>query len=211
MAELWPGGPVTLPHELSIDGHRLVIPEIDTPRLLFWLASGQWWGLIPEALDPGQALPLMLRFHDEHDVFDYEHLWDVATLLLGRMSGLSTLDGKVDGYWPARRLAATALHDWALYAAWCASHGQDPVGGQLHQVITRIYAWMRERAGPQRLERVEQDIFAAPPHVAVATADMPVPRHIRDQEAALALAALREVVPGGGERFEQEWTPATRS
>jgi hypothetical protein len=208
--ELWPGGPLVLPHEFWVDEHRLVLPETKPATLLGWLAGGAWWELIPLSLDPNQALPLNLRFHDPDDDYDYEHWWEIATTLLGRLSGLSTLDGSTDGYWPARRLASTALHDWPFYAAWCAEHGRAPLRGQLYEIMGQIYGWMRFRAGPGGVEKLDAQVFAPPPYKPVA-ANEAVPRQIRDQEAALALAALREQLPGDAETFAPEWTPSAAS
>ncbi len=203
MSELWPGGPVVLPHEFWIDEHRLVLPEIPVTDLLGWLAGRMWWELIPGRLDPAQAMPIVLRHLDEDDDFDLEALHDPATVILGRMSGLATIDGTQDGWWPAHRLAVTALTDWPMYSGWCAAHGTNPLGGPLHQVMGAIYGWLGDRAGPDGADKLAQQIFGPPPHQAVAEAALP--RAIRDQEAALAMAALREQLPG--EVIEGEWTP----
>lgn len=208
--ELWPGGPLVLPHEFWVDEHRLVLPEIKPHTLLSWLASGAWWELTPLSLDANQALPLNLRFHDPDDDYDYEHWWEIATTLLGRLSGLSTLDGSTDGYWPARRLASTALHDWPFYAAWCAEHGRAPLRGHLYEIMGQIYGWMRFRHGPGGIDKLDAQVFAPPPYKPITVTDA-VPRQIRDQEAALALAALGEQMPGGGEAFAPEWTPSAAS
>lgn len=207
MAELWPGGPLTLPHEFNVDDLALTIPEIPTGTLLGLLATGAWWELYPGSADPYAMLPLAVRFHDDEDPYDYEHMHDIATTLLGRLSGMASIDGATDGYWPARRLAATALHDWPLYAAWCAAHGRDPVGGSLYAVVGAIYGWMIDRAGPANQEKLDNRVFGPSPAVALQ-GDAPVPKRMRDEEAALALASLRETLPG--EDVIAEWSgPAT--
>lgn len=208
MAELWPGGPLTLPHELWIDGHRVVVPELDNATLLHWLAMGAWWELVPNVLDYQQFLPLMSRWVNDDDDYDFEHMWDVATTILGRLTGLASLDGGTDGYWPGRRLAATALQDWPMYCAWCAQHGVDPLGGRFYEVMGGVYAWTRDRAASQPTpgeDKLNQQLFGPPPYVAVKADTASIPRHVRDQEAAMALAALREQLPGEdlGERTER--------
>lgn len=200
MAELWLGGPLVLPHTFTLDGHELTLSEVPTPTLLGWLASGNWSRLFPGLVSAEQMLPFTLRFRDDDDVFDYDHLYYVATVLFGRLTGMASLDGLTDGWWPGQRLAATALHNWPIYSAWCAAHGHGPFDGALHQSISSIYAWLRERATPEGWDRLDQTIFAPPPHLATLS-EAAVPRAIRDAEASAALAALREA---GGE-VVAEW------
>jgi hypothetical protein len=99
-------------------------------------------------------------------------------------------------------MASTALADWASYSAWCATHGSDPLDGPLHRVMGAIYGWLIERAGYDGRSKLDQQIFGPPPYVPVNQAA--VPRQLRDAEAAMALAALREA--GAGEVMA-EWTP----
>lgn len=194
MAELWPGGPIELPHDITLDGVLITVPEVPSTTLLSWLSIGAWWSLVPAALDPEELMPFLLRFQDEEDEFDYEHLWDVGVVLFGRLAGMGRDGGP--GWWPARRLAATAVTHWPQYTAWCAAHGTDPVDGPLWQIMGRVYAWLRERAGPQQVDRLDHQIWEPPPFEASAV----VPQHVRDEEARMALAALGEV--GGGEVAE---------
>jgi hypothetical protein len=202
VAELWPHGPLTLPHEIRIDGHSVLIPEVPTATLLGIIARGCWWEFFPVFADPATMEPVLWRFYDDDDPFEFEHLWTIATILLGRLSGMATIDGSTDGWWPARRMAATALGDWASYAAWCATHGCDPLDGPLYRVVGAIYGWLIDRAGYEGRSKLDQQIFGPPPHVPINQAA--VPRHLRDAEAAMALAALREA--GAGDMVA-EWTP----
>lgn len=213
MAELWRNGPLILPHEFTVDGQDFILPQIETATLLGWLGHGAWWELFPGSIDSETLLPITLRFRSPYDDFDYEHLHDVATVLFGRLSGMATLDGGGDGWWPGQRLAATALLDWPSYSAWCADRGHYPLRGDLFDVMGRVYAWTRAtRATPmdrevfQAREKLDQRLFAPPPHVSVA-AEAALPRSVRDAEAALALASLRDTLPG--EVIEGEFTPVT--
>lgn len=196
MAELWFGGPLELPHDFTIDGLTYSLPEIPTHQLLEWLASGAWGELFPRAVPMEQLTPLLLRMRDDNDVIDYEHLHDVASTLFGRLTGLAAIDGSGgDGFWPGRRIAATALTQWAQYAAWCAAHGTRPLDGPLHQVVTAMYGWLRDRAGIEGAEELDRTIFAPPPFSRALPDDV-LPRAIRDAEAAAALASLGEALPG---------------
>lgn len=195
MAELWPGGPVVLPHDFTLDDQPLTIDEVPPTTLLGWLAYGQWWALFPQSVSTGLEA-FNVRFHDLDDVFDYEHLHDVATVLFGRMTGMAALTEGTDGWWPAQRIACTALSDWPRYAAWCATHGQQPAGGQLYEIVARMYAWLRDRAGSgEGLVHLDQQVYAPPPHAAALPEDE-VPDWLRAEEAASALATLTERLPG---------------
>lgn len=206
MAELWPGGPVELPHEFTLDDHVLTIPQIDTPTLFGWLANGAWWQILPESVDTVRLMPFSLRFISDHDEFDYEHLWEPATAIFAALAGTRPRDGVGTGWWPAVRLAASASVNWLVYTGWCAAHGTRPLEGPLWQVIGGIYGWLRDgRAGnPDELAKLDQAIWAPPPVTSAAPTEE-LPRHVRDEEAAFALAALHESLPG--EIRETEWTP----
>ena len=208
MAELWPGGPLELPHEITIDGHRLVIPEISTSQQLSWLARGAWWEILPAAVELEQVIPLAIRLENQDDYgFDFEHFWEPATLIFAGLAGTIPRDGVGTGWWPAIRLASTALVQWPLYVAWCASHGTGPLDGPLWRVIANVYAWLRDGRDAQDLAKLEQQIWAPPP-IRTATDPAELPRHVRDEEASLALAALGEAMSGG--EGMTEWTPAAQ-
>lgn len=206
MAELWPGGPVELPHTITVDDVELTLPEMPTLRLLHLLAARAWWELLPNAVKPSESAPLFLRLFDDDDELDFEHLWEPAIIVLGRLAGTGLRTDGGTGWWPAVRLAGQAIADWPLFNAWCAGHGMDPSTAPLWRVIGAIYAWLRSLFPSQDLSKLDQEIWAPPPFVAnAATVTQELPRHVRDEEAALALAALRETLPG--EQVEAEWTP----
>lgn len=203
MAELWPGGPIELPHQITIDGIELTLPAIPTPELLYLVATQSWWQLLPNAVDPEQAVPLMERIHDAGDHFDFEHLWDPAILVLGRAAGIAPRKASsAAAWWAAVRVAGNALGEWPLFSAWCARHDVDITGGPLWKVVAAAYAWLRDQVAPQDLAKLEQQIWAPPPF-APAAAPEELPEHVRAEEAALALAALRESLPG--EQQIGEW------
>lgn len=206
MAELWAGGPIELPHTFTIDDVPLEIPQIPTATLLGWLARGTWMRLIPEAIEPMSMLPLLMRFADDRDVFDFEHLWDPAVTLLGRLAGMHSPDGSGTGWWPAVRLAATATAHWPVYTAWCAGRGTGPLDGPLWRVVGSIYGWLRSsrEGSEQELAKLDQQIWT-PPVIQHATEPEQLPRHVREEEAKLALAALNETMPG--EDRVTEWRP----
>lgn len=208
MAELWPGGPVELPHRLTIDGQDVLVPEVPTGTLLHWLAARQWWNLLPNGLAPEEATLLMRRCDDEDDPFDFEQLWEPGTRLFGRLAGTAPFEGAGTGFWPGARLASTVIVQWPLFAAWCRTHGHVPLDGPLWQTIASAYAWLRETTMPERLAQLEQQIWSPPP-VAVAVEPQELPRHVREEEAALALKALHEAAAGGA--ATREWTPAPQS
>lgn len=203
MAELWPQGPLTLPHEFTLNGQPMIIPHIPTPTLLGWLRGGQWWQLFPYTIPDSDLTAISLRLLDDDDDLDWYHFHHVGTLLLGGLSGMALADGTSDGYWPARRLAATALNMWPVYSAWCATHGLSPVDRPLYEVMGSIYAWLRSTEGPDEVITLEQKIWEPPPYLA-AVAPEALPQHVRDAEAAAALATLGEMLPG--EQVDHEWT-----
>lgn len=73
MAELWPGGPIHLPHTFVLDGDSFTVPVLDTGTLFGCLAYGAWWELVPNALTDDEKLVLAERLHDA-DPLEMEHL-----------------------------------------------------------------------------------------------------------------------------------------
>lgn len=211
MAELWPGGPVELPHEFTFDGLALVLPEIPVQQLLFWLGTGSWWELIPQSVPFEQILPLIVRLLDPDDEgFDWEQLWEPAITVFAALAGTRPREGVGLGWWAAVRLASTAVAQWPLFTAWCAGRGTDPLEGPLWLVMGRIYAWLRDGRDERAMARLEQEIWAPPPVVKTAVPTAELPQHVRDEEAALALKALGEAIPGMEEGVA-EWRPADTS
>lgn len=194
--ELWPDGPLVLPHEFTVDGHPLTVPHIEIHTLVGWLAYGHWWELYPGTIPGDEMMPLTLRWYDDDDPFDYEHLHHVAATLLGRLAGLSGMPGAGDGFWSGQRIAVTALLEWPRYVAWCAAHGRGALDGQLYEVIGAMYAWLCDRCGGgEAIEQLDAQIFAPPPYVTSASPEV-LPQWVRDEEARAALATLTERLPG---------------
>jgi hypothetical protein len=207
VAELWPGGPIELPHDFLIDDEAMTLPATPVPKLLHWLGTGNWAALFPLSVDPHAVEPVLRRFVDHDGDLDYEHLYDAATLLWGHLAGTASADGSQGGWWPAMRLAATALHSWPAYCAWCAAHGTDPLGGPLWRVVTSIYGWLQSNVPDGRgAADLERDIWAPPPEPRGPAAAAAVPSAaVREQEAAMALASLGQLMPG--EDPDAEWAP----
>lgn len=195
MAELWPGGPVELPLILRLDGEDLTIPAVPTPQLLHMLATRSWWQLVPNHLPMGQLAHVARRLHDNDDPLDMEDLWHPTVEIMTRLAGLMDQHGTINP-WPGTRLAASAVVQWPLFIAWCATHGLDPAAAPLWRVMGGIYAWLRESMSGRDLAKLEQDIWAPPPYVASGP-DTELPQHVRDADATLALAALREAQRAG--------------
>lgn len=196
MAELWPGGPITLPHTLTHDGIELTIPEFPVTDLLYWLSTGQWWCLYPNGItDRAAAEPLNERLNDPDDEFDMIHLHVVGTVLFGRLAGTAPPSGS--GWWPAVRLATSALRHWPLFHAWCVGHALDPLSSSLMTVISAAYAWLRETVPDDKIGKFENDLWAAPATASAPAAEPEeLPEHIRAQEAQMMLAAMNESLPG---------------
>lgn len=195
MAELWPGGPITLPHIFTHDGVELVVPQLPLNELLYWLSSGQWWQLYPNSVDANTMIPLRHRLFDANDPFDLIHLHNVATTLFGRLSGLAPSTGT--GWWPAVRLANLALAQWPLFHAWCVSHHITPLEGTLMSTMGAAYAWIRDGLAPEQLSKLEQELWATPAREsAPSVPSEELPEHIRQDEAGAFLAAMGESFPG---------------
>jgi len=206
VAELWPGGPITLPHKITHDGVELTIPVLAVTDLLYWLSTGQWWRLYPDAVDDEALQPLHKRITDPHDPLDLIHMADVARTLFGRLASTTPKHGT--GWWPAVRLAFHALDQWPLFNAWCVEHQIDPLSRDLGHAIGAAYAWRRSGLLPEHLAEFEKDLWSVPAlaarpakSTASHTAPTPaaaeeIPEHIREQEAGAFLAALGERMPG---------------
>ena len=215
MAELWPGGPLTLPHRFTHDGTELEIPALPVNELLYWLSSGQWWQLYPNAVSDEQLMPLRARLFDPADDLDLVHLHAVSIKLFGRLAGVTSSKGS--GWWPAVRLAHLALSQWPLFNAWCVQRGVSPLQDTLMTAIGASYAWLRDGLPPESVAKLEQELWSAPPAATprtrtavpgtpaagaaatprtVPVAPDEVPEHIRQEEAGAFLAALGEAMPG---------------
>lgn len=195
MAELWPGGPLTLPHTFTHDGVELTMPELPTNDLLYWLGTGQWWRLYPNAIGAQAVEPLRAKLFAPEDPFDLIHLHDVGTRLFGRLAGMAPPDGT--GWWPSVRLANVAISQWPLYNAWCTGHGIAPLSGSLMTAVSASYAWMRDGLSPEQLAKFEQLLWETPVRAAAPNAEPDeLPEHIRQDEAGAFLAAMGESLPG---------------
>lgn len=195
MAELWPGGPLTLPHTFTHDGVEVTVPELPTTTLLHWLGTGQWWQLYPNSVDAEQTEPLRDRLFDPEDPLDLVHLHDVAIRLFGKLSGMAPPDGT--GWWPSVRLANAALAQWSLFHSWCVAHAVDPLNGSLMTTVTAAYAWMRDGLNRDQLAKFEHMLWEIPAIAAAPTAEAAeIPEHVRQEEAGAFLAAMGESLPG---------------
>lgn len=196
MAELWPGGPLTLPHTIVHDGVELTVPELPVTDLLYWLGSGQWWQLYPNALPAEDTDPLRQRLFDPDDPFDLVHMHDVATRLFGRLSGMAPPDGS--GWWPAVRLANVAITQWPVFNAWCTGRGVAPLVDSLMTAVSAAYAWLRDGLNAEQLSKFELLLWETPARAMPPAAATPeeLPEHLRQEEATAFLAALGESLPG---------------
>lgn len=210
MAELWPEGPIVLPHTITHDGVELTIPDLPTTKLLYWLATGQWWQLYPGAVDQAEFKVLYERLFDPDDELDLGHISIVSKRLFGRLAGMAYHSG--DGWWPSVRLAADALSRWPLFASWCAVRTIKPLDATLWEAVMMMYGWVRDGLLPQELAKLEQELWSVP-QGAVGKAAGPessgdaeakylpedqLPDHVRDEEASAFLSMFSEQVPGGG-------------
>lgn len=195
MGELWPGGPLTLPHTFTHDGVEVTVPELPTPTLLHWLGTGQWWQLYPNAVDPDQTEPLRQRLFDPTDQLDLVHLHDVAIRLFGKLTGMAPPDGT--GWWPAVRLANATLAQWPLFHSWCVGHSVDPLHSSLMTTVTAAYAWLRDGLNRDQLAKFEHMLWEIPTIAAAPNAEpTEIPEHVRQEEAGAFLAAMGENLPG---------------
>lgn len=195
MAELWPGGPITLPHRFTHDGVPLEIPELPLHDLLYWLSSAQWWRVYPNSVPEPMLQPLKERLFDPDDPLDMIHLHDVATTLFGRLSGMAPADGT--GWWPSVRLANLALGQWPLFHSWCLRNGIRPLAENLMTAVTAAYAWVRDGLTPEQVAKFEQDLWSTPTRVAAPkTEPEALPEHLRREEAGAFLAAMGQALPG---------------
>ncbi|KGI79380.1 hypothetical protein IL38_24090 [Actinopolyspora erythraea] len=202
MAELWPGGPISLPHQVTLDGVSCTIPELDTATVVGVLARGAWWEIVPNALPDDERTEIARRLDDDHDPLEFEHLWLVATTVLARLSG-ATAHGGSHGWHSAQRIAATMAASWIDYVSWCATKGFTPLSGPVWQTIGSGLACLRESQQEETdLTQLEAKLFAPGPQPSS------VPRHTPEEEARAALAALDETLPGedpGGVTLDGGW------
>jgi hypothetical protein len=195
VAELWPGGPLTLPHIIVHDGVEMLVPDLPVSDLFHWLSTAQWWRLYPHAVDADVMEPLRVRLFDEDDPLDLVHLHDVATRLFGRLAGMAS--GSGTGWWASVRLANAAINQWPLFNAWCTGHNVRPLDGTLMTAVAAAYAWMRDGLYGEQMAKFEQALWETPViSSAPVTEPEELPEHLRQEEASAFLVAMGEALPG---------------
>lgn len=201
--EWWPGGPVTLPASVAIGGARYQVAEQPAMALLRLLAAGQWPSLVPGGLVPADRLRVARRLYDPDDPLDLPHLWQAATILGGRLAGVSVDEGHDPGagWWPATRLAALATEHWLSFDGWAAVHGVDLLRSPVSRVIAVAWQFAVEHRPTEGsgknatqipVESLRERIWTPP-----TRHRKQVMRFTAAQERDTALAAIREVMPGG--------------
>lgn len=183
---MWPGGPLTPPCTIVLDGAVYRMRDRPTPELLHAIGTGNWWALFPVGLHRRDAMRVLVRLWDRHDHLELEHAWKVATDLGARLAG-------APHWWAAMRLCATALEHRMKFDGWCTAHGFDPYVEPLWRTTAAVYQMLREqRATDERkAAQLDDELFNQP-----LEGPMSVPRWTPEEEARAALAALRQAMPG---------------
>lgn len=219
MTELWPGGPIELPHRFRHDGVDLVLPTVPNATLLDLLTYGRWSHFYPGLIPEGHGWELELRYADPTDVaFEWHQFHWVARTLLGRIAGtMRQRPGQADddGYLAARVLSGRVLFNWPEFAAWCARHGfNDPMDRPFWLLMGAAYGWQQEAHATSAELLAELDRMLWPPRPALppppeadpeaeaehaaprAPGERPapvIPQHLLDEEQDFVLAELRDM------------------
>lgn len=220
MGELFPGGPLELPHSFEHAGVRVSLPYVDNMRLLEMLAYGRWSHFYPGLMPESQGWQLEMRLWDQTDRnFDIRHLFWVASTLLGRVAGMyryrpadpadpiTTPEYEDSGYRAARQLSAWVLFNWPEFIAWCTGRALNPVEMPFWLLMGSAYQWQLDLRGhdhdaivalndhlwPTPSERVPLalDSAAAPPPGYVEVDGELVPQAWLDEERQLLETELR--------------------
>lgn len=154
MSELWPGGPVELPHQFEHSGVLVQLPYVENMPLLELLAYGRWSHFYPGLMPEGQGWELEMRLWDQRDHgLDIRHLFWVASTLLGRMAGMHRYrpadpadpvgfpEYEDSGYRAARQLSAWVLFNWPEFSGWCASRSINPTETPFWMLMGSAYQW----------------------------------------------------------------------
>lgn len=201
--EWWPGGPVSLPARVALDGELYEVTARPTHELLHILAASHWPSLLPNGLRPADRLRVARRLYDPADALDLPHLWQAATVLGGRLAGVHVDEGHDPGaaWWPATRLAAMATRHWMSLDGWAAVHGVDLLRSPLSRLIAVTWQFAvehRPTEGASKdakqipVESLRERIWTPP-----AAHRKQVMKFTPAQERAAALAAIREALPPG--------------
>lgn len=161
MPELWPGGPLELPHRFEHSGVTITLPHVENTALLELLAYGRWShfypGLMPE---DGEGWQLEMRLLDQRDrSLDIRHLYWVASTLLGRIAGMyryrpadphdpiNSPEFEDSGYRAARQLSAWVLFNYPEFSGWCASRSMNLLEVPFWLLMGAAYQWQVELRG----------------------------------------------------------------
>ena len=222
MGELWPGGPLELPHAFEHSGVRVQLPYVDNATLLEILAYGRWSHFYPGLMPEGQGWELELRLGDQRDrAFDIHTLYWVASTLLGRIAGMYRYrpadpsdpiafpEYEDSGYRAARQLSAWVLFNWAEFAGWCAGRALNPLEMPFWLMMGAAYRWQLELRGddqdavlelqetlwPPSADRAQPALPASgvvPPGYAEVDGEL-IPQAWLDEERELLQAELRSM------------------
>ena len=222
MGELWPGGPLELPHRFEHSGVPVTLPHVENVALLELLAYGRWSHFYPGLMPEGQGWELEIRLWDQRDhTVDIRHLYWVASTLLGRIAGMYRYrpadprdpitwpEYEDSGYRAARQLSAWVLFNFPEFSGWCAARTLNPLDVPYWMLMGAAYQWQVELRGhdpdaiatlhehlwpptPEGMQAELPESAAPPPGYAEVDGEL-IPQAWLDEERESMLAELREM------------------
>lgn len=174
MAELYPGGPVTLPCRISVAGETVEARFVPAPAIAYYAATGQW-GVLADKMFVVPA-SLRARMDDLDDDFDSEDLVKAAILLAIRLSGAGD---DIVGWRIMMHMSGVMVREWLTIVGRLAAIGIDPEKAPFWRVIAAVRHLITDGASADYRAWVER------------TLEYPLPVEPRCVPGAGSLAAVR--------------------
>ena len=174
MAELYPGGPVTLPCRISVAGEVVAARFVSAPTIAYYVATAQWGVLanklfiVPDRIQD--------RMADLDDEFDAEDLAQAAILLSVRLSGAGD---DILAWRVMMHMCGVMVQDWMTIVGRLAAIGIDPETAQFWRIIAAVRHLITDGASGEYRAWVER------------TLEYPLPVEPKCVPGAGSLAAVR--------------------
>lgn len=178
-------GPV--PFRLEGKPYTLLIPA-DGLEVCAWAATGDWYRLIPGALDEPSQDAMYAQLGDPYGPVGLRTCWRLAMALAKPVYGMD--------WHVASRLTATAESHWDIFSSWTVTVGFDPSAAPAHRVCAAALAWLRSGCQEEKdMRKLDAQLYA-PPKVTPARGRKLRPGFSKEDQANAWQQAFAEL--GGG-------------